>query len=422
MSLKEGQLFLGLKALKVASNDLQFQESFGPQLSRVLEQVKADLESVQEALEHVKTDTLGDRLKYTLLKGRSRQRLLSRSGSLEKSCARLTDLCLQLYIAKSLQSSHLLTEENFVLYYESFHHDPRISLPNSDILTATGNYLNNGTRTKGMFILETIGRLAGDVRFLCAKLTSDRLSGCTGVQPVVGYRQHGDRPDRGLAELVFKFPHGTHHESLANAISSHAPPDVSRRLELCLELAHALETVHSLNMVHKAIRPRAILLVKSLTADQPPTHRLYLQDWASARDIMRPSRGLGEDFRAKGVYQHPERQGGCVDTDYEQKHDIYSVGICMLEILLWTPFVTVRCGSAVAANLRTCDLFGGSALSYRGRVPENSVSTCERAMEIARLNLNDDELVRLVLDRLEPGFQSAKEVVRSLEDLIAARA
>ena len=48
---------------------------------------------------------------------------------------------------------------------------------------------------------------------------------------------------------------------------------------------------------------------------------------------------LGEDEWQKRIYQHPERQGRYVGEAYHLRHDIYSLGVYILEILLWTPFV-----------------------------------------------------------------------------------
>lgn len=38
------------------------------------------------------------------------------------------------------------------------------------------------------------------------------------------------------------------------------------------------------------------------------------------------------------IYQHPERQVLCNEEIYTLDHDIYSFGICMIEILMWQPF------------------------------------------------------------------------------------
>ncbi|KAL4916931.1 hypothetical protein BDW62DRAFT_93738 [Aspergillus aurantiobrunneus] len=40
------------------------------------------------------------------------------------------------------------------------------------------------------------------------------------------------------------------------------------------------------------------------------------------------------------MYQHPERQGIDPRIDHKMQHDIYSLGVCLLDIGLWKSFVT----------------------------------------------------------------------------------
>jgi len=54
----------------------------------------------------------------------------------------------------------------------------------------------------------------------------------------------------------------------------------------------------------------------------------------------------------KRIYQHPERQDEYAEAAYEPRHDIYSLGVCMLEVLLWTPFV-----ATCISGSKVCDLF-----------------------------------------------------------------
>jgi hypothetical protein len=41
----------------------------------------------------------------------------------------------------------------------------------------------------------------------------------------------------------------------------------------------------------------------------------------------------------KNLYRHPRRQGLKPEEDYTMQHDIYSLGVCLLEIGLWGSFV-----------------------------------------------------------------------------------
>lgn len=41
----------------------------------------------------------------------------------------------------------------------------------------------------------------------------------------------------------------------------------------------------------------------------------------------------------RNIYRHPSRQGLKVQELYVMQHDIYSLGVCLLEIGLWSSFV-----------------------------------------------------------------------------------
>jgi hypothetical protein len=48
----------------------------------------------------------------------------------------------------------------------------------------------------------------------------------------------------------------------------------------------------------------------------------------------------GDCIWEKDLYRHPRRQGLKPEEDYNMQHDIYSLGVCLLEIGLWESFVT----------------------------------------------------------------------------------
>jgi hypothetical protein len=47
----------------------------------------------------------------------------------------------------------------------------------------------------------------------------------------------------------------------------------------------------------------------------------------------------GDSSWEKDLYRHPSRQGLQPEEDYVLQHDIYSLGVLLLEIGLWTSFV-----------------------------------------------------------------------------------
>lgn len=47
----------------------------------------------------------------------------------------------------------------------------------------------------------------------------------------------------------------------------------------------------------------------------------------------------GDSAWEKNIYRHPHRQGLFAEEVYSMKHDIYSLGVCLLEIGLWESFI-----------------------------------------------------------------------------------
>lgn len=47
----------------------------------------------------------------------------------------------------------------------------------------------------------------------------------------------------------------------------------------------------------------------------------------------------GDTDWAKNIYRHPQRQGAQLLERYSIQYDIYSLGVCLLELGLWTSFV-----------------------------------------------------------------------------------
>lgn len=73
----------------------------------------------------------------------------------------------------------------------------------------------------------------------------------------------------------------------------------------------------------------------------PPGHgNAYLIYWYSMKHLGNPSCLLYKDW-AKDIYRHPERQKKYSDQ-HNMGHDIYSLGVCLIEIALWKTFVLYK--------------------------------------------------------------------------------
>ncbi|KAK2813692.1 hypothetical protein FQN50_000090 [Emmonsiellopsis sp. PD_5] len=191
-----------------------------------------------------------------------------------------------------------------------------------------------------------------NIRILSQKLdAAEKVE--PGILPILGFRDDAENQE---FQLVFIMPEEQDRaETLANVMQMETKvPSLNCRVELCLQLAESILHIHGVRLVHKSIRPDNIILLPmsekqndqnqdwtEMQDEQPePRFKLFLLGWQYARtaDSFSTQR-TGEKLWQRRIYQHPERQHWEAEADYSMGHDIYSLGACMLEILIWMPLV-----------------------------------------------------------------------------------
>jgi hypothetical protein len=142
----------------------------------------------------------------------------------------------------------------------------------------------------------------------------------------------------GLSYLVFAMPQNarTPETLRAKLLARDTTHSLSDRFGIAIQLARAVCSIHTFEMVHKSIRPENILLFE----DQKTTlGSAYLLGFEQVRMEDAPTRLQGDPNWELNVYRHPQRQGQSLKARYIMQHDIYSLGVCLLEIGLWKAFV-----------------------------------------------------------------------------------
>ena len=164
------------------------------------------------------------------------------------------------------------------------------------------------------------------------------------------------RPDLRQFQTILKFPPGMGSpRTLRDLLLDPDPqiePSITSRVQLCKQIATAALYTHTASLVHKAIQPDAILLLKKIDSESPhqdggttslktaPLGVPFLTGFGQARQetpdtysSLRESTNWEQD-----LYSHPSRQGQPT-AKYTMAHDIYSIGVILLEIGLWRSFV-----------------------------------------------------------------------------------
>jgi serine/threonine-protein kinase len=147
-------------------------------------------------------------------------------------------------------------------------------------------------------------------------LREAQLAGNVEHESIVTVYDYGE--DAGRPYMVMEFLRG---EDLASRIKANRTGDMLSKLRTALQVAHALEHIHSLNIVHRDIKPANIHIT---TAGQAK-----LMDFgiAKAQDLSltRPGHTLGTPY-----YMAPEQVRGEAATPLV---DVYAFGVLLYELL-----------------------------------------------------------------------------------------
>ena len=176
-----------------------------------------------------------------------------------------------------------------------------------------------------------------------------------------------DQPLEERAALFYKLPSSgpsietpklTTLHGLINTIEPRTrrplkKPALGNRFVLAHGLALTLLNVHGSGWVHKNIWSRGVLLfpttsdksassptpasIKDLTLEETKSiTRLlpFLSDWGYARPAQAGTELRGDFEVEPNLYRHPERQGKPT-YQFTKLHDIYAVGVVLLEIGIW---------------------------------------------------------------------------------------
>lgn len=184
--------------------------------------------------------------------------------------------------------------------------------------------------------------LKQNVRILSQKL--HRAQEHIGILRLFGFRDEVDGK-KGAFQLLFAVPTLSlkqYPESLSQRMQAQpTKPSLNFRISLCNQLAMAVLQTMTLGLVHKNIRPENILILPAEPTaatgiPEKTSSSVFLTGWQYARQVERGVTNFrGETSMQRKVYQHPERQLVEAEREYSMAHDLYSLGVCMMEILTW---------------------------------------------------------------------------------------
>ncbi|KAK4452640.1 hypothetical protein QBC34DRAFT_397967 [Podospora aff. communis PSN243] len=194
-----------------------------------------------------------------------------------------------------------------------------------------------------------------DTRDLARKLQHDEpdtfgLLNCKGFVTERDAERDASGPVPNIVfTLVFRAPTGlVHPRTLRQLLTTTPLPDsLTDRLDIAKGIAKSVSYVHTFGFVHKNVRPEAFMCFSRPGCFPSPggavsnTDRLsvYLVGFENFRREEGRTHRKGDDAVERNLYRHPSRQGSSPREDYIMQHDIYSLGVCLLEVGLWSSFV-----------------------------------------------------------------------------------
>lgn len=161
-----------------------------------------------------------------------------------------------------------------------------------------------------------------------------------GVMQCLGYRTEPS------LDLVFRVPSNLSDPpaiTLQDLITGGNDIQVEERMQIAYKISAAVAVVHAARFVQKSIRPYTIIIFQKapMEGDAPNSSKYqpFLSEWSLLRSGNALTTKSGSEAWTENIYRHPSRQGIHPESRYNMGHDIYSLGVVLLEIGLWEPLI-----------------------------------------------------------------------------------
>ncbi|KAI0811652.1 hypothetical protein GGR55DRAFT_688268 [Xylaria sp. FL0064] len=239
-----------------------------------------------------------------------------------------------------------------------------------------------------------------------------------GLLRCKGIIKHHDSAKRLSAiEVVYYAPSNCQPpETLRYHLLEQKPVSLSKIMQIAKQLVRSVHYIHNCGFVHKNIRPENVLIFSG--GNNFSLGSSFLIGFSEFRNTNFQTNLYGDAAWHRNLYRHPQRQGVSVFERYVMQHDIYSLGVCLLEIGLWRSFVWYPAhdcnvapvpGIALGFNCSDKD-FTTSQLTSQQQLKEKLVALAEKELP-PRVG---DVYTKLVIDCLmcldpENGIFGAEE-------------
>ena len=137
-------------------------------------------------------------------------------------------------------------------------------------------------------------------------------------------------------QFIYAVPSNMDRPATLRHLLSGASPSLDAKFCLARAMARGVASVHAAGFVHKNIRPETVLTLREKANSLPTAFLVGFERFRAAETITILT---GDTIWYRNLYRHPMRQGRHPDEMYQMQHDIYSLGVCLLELGLWHSFI-----------------------------------------------------------------------------------
>lgn len=234
----------------------------------------------------------------------------------------------------------------------------------------------------------SLGQVKADVESLAGKLqqVDPAMFGLLACKCVIKRRESANMAVTKLELMYGTLPSSAIPSSLRGLLlDSGLAPSLSAIVRIAKQLVRSVSFIHTCSFVHKNIRPENFLTFPTKDSSLGMS---FLVGFTQFRHQTQQTNLLGDPAWQRNLYRHPERQGTNVKDRYKMQHDIYSLGVCLLEMGLWESFVhypglnpAATPVPPVSSELQISDRdFEVAHLSMRLRIKERLLDIAKRRL------------------------------------------